>query len=1051
MQIIFIDLDDVVETIQLCTGPTDIWAQFGLPPEPWTSGRLSGNPALNFNGRNHDAADAIVLDSCEIFVAGYNYWSTGVYGNSQYSRVFSVSTNGGGSYSTLDDIYPYIAGNKPGAYDPLLWASQINSMALASNGSTVYVLHNTANGNAYSFTPGETPENYLITSKTQNLGATWTHNISTTNQIATTDAVYTQNGLFHVGGDTKTNIENNENYANLYISRSTNEGVTWTMTQALNASVAYSVSDQGFSRLATSVANVNNYCGVLFNGYDAVTGNSVIYYLNPTSNTTWDTKVLYDHSTSDYDYYYTNYDSPYFNRVKLLSLKQNPGTLLAFYGDYGSKIHRFISTDSGDNWSGPDQVYPISVFDDITPEITLTRMNWGPLVNAKSEDYPDTGLSPLGTEWNADGWTDLSDVTTRVYGTFNDITSVGTPSGIGNNIKNKDLVMRATSSNRYFKFKFTNWGNASTGASFVYTRQEIDSSTGANISGQITVTKPVFEEVSDLDRIGWGPNFDAVELADGNVVVVLCAEVPNENFDAVKYMISTDGGSNFIQHGWASNATLYGENLSDKFANNGYKALASGNDVLLIGSTVFGNQNNAIRFTPQAGTSPPQMPTVPVTAPLILENDPTWINTTGITFTGSTHVSIDWGDGNIQEIYKPASTTQTYYHDYVSNVSLKTISITGKTTAISFPAFNKSGYTAVNSWGNLLNLNSIKFDECVNLARVPNTAPANVTNYSEMFKSCALFNDSNISTWNTSTVTNMASMFYMASAFNQDIGSWNTGNVTDMQYMLSYAPVFNQNIGGWNTSNVTNMHRMFDGAAAFNQNIGSWNTGKVTDMSYMFQIANAFNQPIGSWNTSNVTTMFNMFCSAASFNQDISGWNTGNVTNMSYMFITAGAFNQSLNGWNTSNVIDMSNMFFGSPFNGNISAWNTSNVSDMSNMLRGTPFNQPIGSWNTSNVTNMTSLFFQAANFNRDISNWNTSNVTNMNYTFLGATVFNQDIGSWNVSNVVSMDAMFSEAYAFNQDLSGWCVDNIPTQPSNFDWGITTTWTLPKPVWGTCP
>jgi len=48
------------------------------------------------------------------------------------------------------------------------------------------------------------------------------------------------------------------------------------------------------------------------------------------------------------------------------------------------------------------------------------------------------------------------------------------------------------------------------------------------------------------------------------------------------------------------------------------------------------------------------------------------------------------------------------------------------------------------------------------------------------------------------------------------------------------------------------------------------------------------------------------------------------------------------------------------------------------------------------------------------------------------------------------MVQMFRDATSFNQDLSNWCVTLIPSTPSNFSVGATS-WTLPKPVWGTCP
>ena len=104
----------------------------------------------------------------------------------------------------------------------------------------------------------------------------------------------------------------------------------------------------------------------------------------------------------------------------------------------------------------------------------------------------------------------------------------------------------------------------------------------------------------------------------------------------------------------------------------------------------------------------------------------------------------------------------------------------------------------------------------------------------------------------------------------------------------------------------------------------------------------------------------------------------------------------------------------------------------------------------TSNVTDMSIMSGFSPEFNEDISSWDVSSVTIMQGMFVGASSFNQDISSWDTSNVTDMEFMFSRATSFNQDLSGWCVTLIPTKPDNFD-TEATAWTLPKPVWGTCP
>ena len=153
---------------------------------------------------------------------------------------------------------------------------------------------------------------------------------------------------------------------------------------------------------------------------------------------------------------------------------------------------------------------------------------------------------------------------------------------------------------------------------------------------------------------------------------------------------------------------------------------------------------------------------------------------------------------------------------------------------------------------------------------------------------------------------------------------------------------------------------------------------------------------------SNLTRLNRMFSRATSFNQDISGWDVSNVTDMYYMFQNA------------------------------------------------TSFNQDISSWNVSNVTNMSNMFADAIAFNQPLNNWDVSSVTNMNGMFNSASAFDQPLNSWNVSNVTDMRYMFNGASAFNQDLSQWCVSNITKHPSTFDLGATN-WTLPKPVWGTCP
>ena len=406
--------------------------------------------------------------------------------------------------------------------------------------------------------------------------------------------------------------------------------------------------------------------------------------------------------------------------------------------------------------------------------------------------------------------------------------------------------------------------------------------------------------------------------------------------------------------------------------------------------------------------------------------------------SGNYNFIVNWGDGNTDTI--TAWDQAEVLHTYATGGTY-TVKITGTIEGWSF-----NGVGSCPKLTSITNIGQLKlgneggyFEGCSNLTTIGGTFDlAGTTNFSYMFSSCTLLTSVNgIGSWNTSAVTNMEGVFYIASSFNQNISGWNTSAVTNMGGMFYQATVFNGNISSWDTSAVTDMSGMFQEAIAFNQDISEWDVSSVTGMNSMFY-GTIFNQPLNSWNVSSVTDMGGMFANAAAFNQPLNSWDTSAVTDMNAMFASATSFNQDISGWDVSSVTNMLNMFAGtSAFNQPLNSWDVSAVTNMGAMFGSGKssvaiFNQPLNSWDVSSVTDMGGMFNENQYFNQDISAWDVSSVTYMNNMFDGATSFNQDISGWNTSAVTNMGGMFGSATAFNQNISSWDVSSVTDMSGMF-------------------
>ena len=257
-----------------------------------------------------------------------------------------------------------------------------------------------------------------------------------------------------------------------------------------------------------------------------------------------------------------------------------------------------------------------------------------------------------------------------------------------------------------------------------------------------------------------------------------------------------------------------------------------------------------------------------------------------------------WGDGSNSTV--TSHNDPDKIHNYKQE-GLYRINIVGKLKGFRFgDAGDKKKLISIKRWGSMnLGNSGGYFNGATNLKSIEGTP-------------------------NLTGTTNFAYMFQHTWSFNSNLSSWNTSAVTNMRFMFKRSG-FNQDLSGWDTSSVTSFESMFYQAGSFNSDLDSWNTSSVTNMASMFEEARKFNGSISTWDTSSVTTMRHMLFRANNFDSYIGDWDVGRVTNMRYMF-TETRLNQNLSKWDVSSVIDMYGIFQSTPMSYYIRNWNICKV-----------------------------------------------------------------------------------------------------------------------------
>lgn len=159
------------------------------------------------------------------------------------------------------------------------------------------------------------------------------------------------------------------------------------------------------------------------------------------------------------------------NQVNEALLVLNPQSIVFNYQNPNIVAGPFVTFTKPDYGTQVDEVIP--------GILVLKRANNRGIYNTILESIFDRDdyTSPLNTEWNSIhndsvnyGWSNLNNVEDRYYSTWSEAMDYYPPGAVEDGL---ELVMRETTTNRYWLFKFTQWTEGDEGGGLSYQRAEL--------------------------------------------------------------------------------------------------------------------------------------------------------------------------------------------------------------------------------------------------------------------------------------------------------------------------------------------------------------------------------------------------------------------------------------------------------------------------------------------------------------------------------------------------------------------------------------------------
>ena len=270
---------------------------------------------------------------------------------------------------------------------------------------------------------------------------------------------------------------------------------------------------------------------------------------------------------------------------------------------------------------------------------------------------------------------------------------------------------------------------------------------------------------------------------------------------------------------------------------------------------------------------------------------------------------------------------------------------------------------------------------------------SNATNMTAMFRGCNNLTELDLRMFDTSNVKSMYNMFAESgiknvnlSSFvthnldgggmqrmflnctkleNLDLSSFDTSSITNFEKIFYHCTSLKSlNVSNFNTSNVTNFYDMFNGCSSLKElDVSGFDTSKAVSMGNMFSGCSSLESlDVSHFNTSNVKGMQNMF-SSLKCSLDLSNFDTSNVDNLSRMFMYYKNERLDLSSFDTSKVTGTNHMFASSSIEYiDLRNADFSNVTDYTNMFKG--------------ISKSTIIYLKDTTGNRNLMNTNFNNIT---------------------------------------------------------------------------